>query len=202
MSRGRKDGCNRRWTLGGGLENCPQLVRLGAHTLGRDRATLNMGLPYFQLYVSDYEADTAHLTAAQHGAYLKLLCLQWRTPGCTLPGDFEWIRRRVLATDDEWVNAYSPVLSEFFEARRNRIYSARLLREYERADATHKRRKNAGEKGGRPRKSLKKAEKDKSPASHLEPEPYLDTRAREISPSDCKVVALGGRRMDWEDGDG
>ena len=32
-----------------------------------------MALPYFPYYVDDYEADTAHLTIAEDGAYIRLL---------------------------------------------------------------------------------------------------------------------------------
>lgn len=34
-----------------------------------------MGLPYFPLYVDDYEADTPHLTLEEDGAFSRLLRL-------------------------------------------------------------------------------------------------------------------------------
>jgi len=36
-------------------------------------------LPYMQFYVADYLADTTHLTAEEHGAYMLLLFSYWQT---------------------------------------------------------------------------------------------------------------------------
>lgn len=137
-----------------------------------------MSIPYLPLFVADYEADTAHLTTAEDGAYMRLLRLQWRTAGCTLPNDHAWIKRRVRCTDDEWTDLYFPMLEEFFKVREGRVFQPRLMEEFERVNATSKKRSDAGRKGGRPRKSLKNNETGESPAKangkHLEPEPDID----------------------------
>ena len=36
-------------------------------------------LPYMQLYVADYLADTVHLDADEHGAYLLIIFNYWQT---------------------------------------------------------------------------------------------------------------------------
>lgn len=166
-----------------------------------------MSLPYFPFYVADYEADTLHLSAAEHGAFLRLLCLQWKTPTCTLPADVEWIRRRVLATDQEWAKAYSPVLSEFFIAKRGRIFSPRLLAEFERISSTSSKRSEAGRKGVIARKRLKTNETGSSRAQagnkHLEPDvdSYLDAPTPEVVDEADRIVRFQRRSIAGEWGE-
>jgi len=45
------------------------------------------------LFTDAYMADTRHLTAAQHGAYLLLLMTAWRMPDCKLPDDDQFLSR-------------------------------------------------------------------------------------------------------------
>lgn len=43
--------------------------------------------PFLPICTDAYLADTLHLSAAQHGAYFKLLMVAWRTSECALPDD-------------------------------------------------------------------------------------------------------------------
>ena len=70
-------------------------------------------LPYMQLYVADYLADTAHLNAAQHGAYLLLIFNYWQR-GKPLNNSNERLTNVARMTKEEWADA-KPILSEFFE---------------------------------------------------------------------------------------
>ena len=69
-------------------------------------------LPYMQLYVSDYLADTAHLTAQQHGAYLLLLMNYWQK-GKPLDNTNERLQYVARMTSEEW-EANKEILAEFF----------------------------------------------------------------------------------------
>jgi uncharacterized protein YdaU (DUF1376 family) len=69
-------------------------------------------LPYMQLYVSDYLADTAHLTAQQHGAYMLLLMNYWQR-GKPLDNTNERLSHVARLSPEEWEQA-KPTLEEFF----------------------------------------------------------------------------------------
>lgn len=70
-------------------------------------------LPYIQLYVADYLADTAHLSAAQHGAYLLLIFNYWQR-GHELSNIGDRLANIARMSDAEWA-ANKDALAEFFE---------------------------------------------------------------------------------------
>jgi uncharacterized protein YdaU (DUF1376 family) len=71
-----------------------------------------MSAPYMPLFVADYLADTAHLSAAEHGAYLMLIMNYWQREK-PLPADDRKLARIARMSDDEWAAA-KPTLAEFF----------------------------------------------------------------------------------------
>ena len=91
-----------------------------------------MSAPYMPLFVADYLADTAHLSAAEHGAYLLLIMNYWqrRKP---LPNDDRKLARIVRMTDDEWADARGNI-SEFFQISDDGWAHARIENEINIAD--------------------------------------------------------------------
>jgi len=69
-------------------------------------------LPYMQLYVNDYLADTAHLNAVQHGAYMLLLMNYWQQ-GKPLNNSRERLATVARMTSEEWEDNRE-ILAEFF----------------------------------------------------------------------------------------
>jgi uncharacterized protein YdaU (DUF1376 family) len=67
--------------------------------------------PWMPLYVADYRADTAHLSTAQHGAYLLLIMHYWMTGG--LSNDDVQLARIACMTAKEWGKA-RPVIAALF----------------------------------------------------------------------------------------
>lgn len=70
-----------------------------------------MNRPWMPLYVADYLADTAHLNAAQSGAYLHLIMHYWQTGN--IPDDDAAIARIARMTPAEWRRA-RPLIQPFF----------------------------------------------------------------------------------------
>ncbi|ENO5801100.1 DUF1376 domain-containing protein [Shigella sonnei] len=67
-------------------------------------------LPYMQLYIADYLADTMHLSAEEHGAYLLLMFNYWQT-GKSIPKNR--LAKIARLTNERWADV-EPSLQEFF----------------------------------------------------------------------------------------
>lgn len=68
-------------------------------------------LPYIQLYIADYLADTMHLSTEEHGAYLLLIFNYWQTGK---PISKSRLRAIARVDTDRWPDI-EETLSEFFE---------------------------------------------------------------------------------------
>lgn len=110
-------------------------------------------LPFFRMFPADFEAKTPHLSLAEDGAYNRLLRLMWMSPGCMIPNNDEWIRRRLRVSKQEYDDTVRPLIDEFFQTENQMVYQKRLLEEHDRAESLRETRRIAGKKGGRPRKS-------------------------------------------------
>lgn len=71
-------------------------------------------LPYIQLYVADYLADTIHLTTEEHGAYMLLIFNYWQT-GKPLPANR---LASISKLNERWTDV-EQTLAEFFELDEN-----------------------------------------------------------------------------------
>ncbi len=87
--------------------------------------------PFLPLSTDAYIGDTDHLTFAEHGAYFRLLMIMWRTPGCRIPNDPEWIKRRLRASESEYENLIKPIIKEFCQTTGNWVTQKRLQNEYD-----------------------------------------------------------------------
>jgi uncharacterized protein YdaU (DUF1376 family) len=77
-----------------------------------------MNKPWMPLYIADYLADTSHLSAAEHGAYLLLIMHYWRHDG--LPKDEEYIRRITKLTTRQWSQSRDVLRSLFGDGWRHK----------------------------------------------------------------------------------
>lgn len=141
--------------------------------------------PFMPLYVADYLADTTHLTATEHGAYLMLLMCMWRAGG-SLPDDDAKLARFAKLTGAQW-SRVRPVLMDFFTVENGVFTQRRLARELTRHSDAVRQRREAASNGGKA-KSLK----DKEPA--LAPA-MLPARQPEPEPKRVDIEAKASRRI-------
>jgi uncharacterized protein YdaU (DUF1376 family) len=85
---------------------------------------------WMPLYISDYLADTKHLSARQHGAYLLLLMHHWKHG--FLPDVNDQLARIAALTPREW-RTDSHVIRQFFVSENGQLIQKRLKRELERS---------------------------------------------------------------------
>lgn len=135
------------------------------------------------LYVADYLADTAHLSAAQSGAYLHLIMHYWLFRG--LPSDDRSLCRIAKMTPSEWRKSKSIVQAYFFDGwRHGRV-------EHEIAEA--ERISAAGRKGGEASGQARRARAKSTNDSGNDPpcgKPTIDERSTNDRPTKPEALQL------------
>jgi len=96
---------------------------------------------WMPLYVGDYRRDTAHLSAAQHGAYLLLIMHYWQQGG--LPDEDDQLSRIASMSLAEWKKNRSVLRAFFGEGWRH----ARIDEELKNAVERYQKRSAAGKNG-------------------------------------------------------
>ena len=124
-----------------------------------------MSRPWMPLYCADYLADTAHLTAAESGAYLHLIMHYWLKGG--LPKDDAQLARIAKMKPREWAEARSTIVSFFKDDWRH----DRIERELKDAAEAYDRRAKAGRKGGIAKAMLEQSSGNEV-AGHKQSQPH------------------------------
>lgn len=79
---------------------------------------------WMPLDIDDYMADTLHLSAAEHGAYMLLIMRYWKDGG--LPSDERMIQRYSRLTIDQWTESRDVIAAFFGEGWRHKRIDAEL----------------------------------------------------------------------------
>ena len=81
--------------------------------------------PCLPMWTDAWVADTKHLTRTERGTYFDLLVLMWRTPGCKVPNDNDWLAKHLGMTLAEVTAELRPIINEFCRTDGNWVYQKR-----------------------------------------------------------------------------
>jgi uncharacterized protein YdaU (DUF1376 family) len=117
--------------------------------------------PSLPLFTDAYLGDTTHLSTFEHGAYLLLLIVSWRSPGCCLPDDDALLARYTRMTRDKW-RKIRPILEPFFVIQNGFWHQARLQNELQHLQSRREQQVQAGNASAIA-KSLKRGNRKSTP---------------------------------------
>lgn len=144
---------------------------------------------WMPIYWSDYLADTGHLNAAEHGAYLLLIGHYWTT-GKALVDNDKQLSRIARMTVREWQHSRE-VIMEFFQVSNGLWRHGRVEAELVKAAEKYARRAKAGAKGGSSNaKAMLKQTPTKTEAGLNQPQPHSLTGDSEPNGSDAVAVVV------------
>lgn len=81
---------------------------------------------YLPLFTDALLADCSHLSDAEFGLYVRILIAMWRSPGCRIPGNAEWLEKRFRCP----ITVIGPLLAEFCQSDGAFWTQKRLLKEF------------------------------------------------------------------------
>jgi uncharacterized protein YdaU (DUF1376 family) len=142
---------------------------------------------WMPLYVADYLADTGHLSAAEHGAYMLLIMHYWRQR--ELPSDDRALARIARMSEQEWDGSRG-VLAELFDPNWKH---GRVESELAKADRKSEARATAGSNGGTA-KAVREASKRVANASELPGKPQANGVASSSHTQDTSLRSVSEAR--------
>lgn len=89
---------------------------------------MSKNAPAIPLFTDAYLADTRHLSLEEHGAYLQLLMVAWRSPDCSLPDDDKRLARVLGITPAKWAKLKETVMA-FWDNANGHWTQKRLTKE-------------------------------------------------------------------------
>lgn len=115
-------------------------------------------LPYMQLYVADYLADTSHLTVTEHGAYLLLMFNYWQRGQSFKAKDQQSLNKRLATvarmSNEEWADV-AESLAEFFSVSPTEWEHKRIARDLEAVHLKSTKASTAGKASAASKKAKK-----------------------------------------------
>lgn len=102
--------------------------------------------PALPIWTDALIGDTFHLTPAEFGAYIRLLIVAWRRPGCDLPDDDKFLGRAV-GDPKRWPRLRPAVVGFFTETGDGRLVQSRLTKERRFVENKSRRASAAGRAG-------------------------------------------------------
>lgn len=145
------------------------------------------------LNIEDYLADTAHLSAAEHGAYMLLIMRYWKDGG--LPADEKMVARYSRLDASQWTESRDVIAAFFSDGWRHRRIDAELEKA---SDIIQKRRAAATERHSRskPNASAEQVQSTSTdtgvpPVTKNQPSSLRSDGARERRPANPIIVLQG-----------
>lgn len=145
-----------------------------------------MSIAWTAFYWADHLADTAHLSLAEHGAYILLMSHYYKTRR-PLPANAEQVHRICRCTTDADRAASDFVLAEFFTMDGDVYRHGRIDRELDKASNISEKRRSAAFRSHRqPRRKTGANAPANAEQMHTQPQPqsqpYAQPQSQEESP--------------------
>lgn len=94
---------------------------------------MSSNAPSMPLFGDAYLADTRHLSLEEHGAYLQLMMIAWRSSDCALPDDDTRLARMLGITAGRWAKLKGTVMAFWTLTDKGWTHSGRANQERTRA---------------------------------------------------------------------
>ena len=138
------------------------------------------------LYWADYDADTAHFTAIQHGAYLMLIKSYWQSRKPPPDDDDKLWRIARCESKDQWLEIRDDIVA-LFRSKNGFLKHKRVEKEMREFKKKSDKKRAAGRKGGQVSANNRKSGKQRlskktAPPNHTDTDTDTDTEKKPADP--------------------